>query len=199
MSNALIHLPALIIRAPFALAAVSGVPVERQRIVKHIECRGKRLRTNYRGAVAIFASRNYQATDEQTIAEVFERNGGKRSAARPWCRDVKERFSYRLTGFVSLFNCLTTEHGEAATDADYRELHAAAFDFGCSWHVETYLAIEPLHALISPGPEFTEACSGCLARPPHNATACHVGWQRVSLSAHLVPDKVLKAISQNSH
>jgi hypothetical protein len=188
-------LPALIIRAPLAVATVSGVPVGEKRIYKNIECRGGRLATGYRGAVAIFASRNSQADDHTIIEEVHFRNGGKRGAAasaQAYCKDC-DRFKYRLVGFVKLFDVISADQADGASAKDYRALHAAAFDYEAEWNVETYLAIEPLHALAAPGPLFTEACAGCLATPPHNPVACHVGWQHVELSD--VPGQVAAAIA----
>ena len=178
------RLPALIIRAPFAVAAVSGVPVGAKRVVKQFECRGKRLATEYRGAVAIFASRNRQADDETVIEDVFRHNGHKAGAAGEASRFCAacDVWRYRLVGFVKLFDVATAEQVASATVKDQRAIHALAFDFAAAWQVETYLCLEPLHALAVPGVLFNEACAGCLALPPHNISACHVGWQTVELS-----------------
>ena len=181
-------MPALIIRAPFAVAAVQGLPVGKKHVYKQIECRGRGYRTPYRGAVAIFASRNRDEADQDTIADVLALSRGKGRAtsndareARTYCVQTFEKWRYRLAGFVRLFGVVTADQASQASKADYHELHVQAFDVTEAWQVETYLAIEPLHALTEPGPEFTSACAGCLASPPHNAIACHVGWQTVSL------------------
>jgi hypothetical protein len=86
-----------------------------------------------------------------------------------------------------LFGVVTADQAAQASKADFHELHVQAFDVNEAWQVETYLAIEPLHALAEPGPEFTSACHGCLTGinyltgTAHKAVANHVGWQFVDL------------------
>ena len=209
-------LPALIVNSHFgALLTIGYKPPRGETIYKRAECRGTRCFTTYRGAVAIFASRSYNRDAESQLVEFLAHAQGFSKISerlnielRGWLQHT-HGWSYRLLGFVRLTNAVKAQplleradDGDAKAAKEIRRLAVAATDYLVEYAdgVGVYLETEPLHATDSPtlapdlAPLFSDSCTGCLARPPHKAAACHVNFQTVSLAASIVPDHAKKEI-----
>lgn len=189
-------LPALIVRSPLAVAMVQGVPVDGKHVYKRVERRN--YGTDYRGAVVIFGSRNYQTSDAILIGRVIAH---QRKHLRPSKDDTREAevfsvyasaWRYRLVGYVDLQS--VTVLADRATAQNMRD-DIGAFDLRHEWPASHYWHVAPLaECQDASTPLFNEVCAGCLRTPPHNATASHVRLQTVSLPSALVPANVKKEI-----
>ena len=204
-------LPALIVKSPHAAAMVQGLPLlSGGKAYKRVEIRGSRCRTDYRGAVAIFCSNAYGSEVEQHYVWFGSWSEQSKKACnvrvtpaqdmhyRAWCQ-YTHAWKYRLLGFVSLVDCV--DGRSLAFDGKaMRALHVGATDFRSDWSdpdaPSVYLKVEPLaERQAADGPKFSAACYGCVVQsPPHNATACHVNWQTVSLREIDVPLNVQQEI-----
>jgi len=197
-------LPALIVKSQHAAALVQGAPLPGGSLVyKTAECRGLRCDTEYRGAVAIFCSGSYDSSIDEHyiwwIAHCDKRKlvtPGEDRRVRDWCRE-SAKWRYTLMGFVRLTNSVRTV--DVHSERELKRLALAATDYRIEWDPAVYLEVEPLYACETPTkrpdlPRFDAACTGCHADPPHNATACHVNWQTVSLAPEVVPIQVRKEV-----
>lgn len=209
-----IVMPALIIKSQHAAAVIQGVSLrDGSKVFKTIECRGPRCATNYRGSVAIFASKSYcgdtedhytwfGAYSEQTPAQQKRGTSVKLSPAqdlhfRAWSR-YSYAWSYSLVGFAKLTSVTRSEY--VKSESDRLDLHKRATDFRGQWMEDPpkiYLSLQSQHELTAAnGPKFAAVCYGCnVADPRHNATACHVNWQTVALDPSHVPNHVAKEIA----
>lgn len=206
-----IVLPALIVKAPHAAAMVQGLPLlSGGKAYKTVEIRGSRCRTDYRGAVAIFCSNAYGSEVEQHyvwFGSWSEQSHKARNVRvtpaqdmhyRAWCQ-YTHAWKYRLLGFVSLVDCVDGR-GLAFDGKAMRALHVGATDFRSGWtdpdRPNIYLKVEPLaERQLADGPKFSQSCYGCtVQQPAHNATACHVNWQTVSLAQSDIPPHVQEEI-----
>lgn len=200
-------LPALIVKSPHAAAMVQGVPLlDGRKIHKTVEVRGARCRTAYRGAVAIFASNTYDLSVEQhyTWFGAWSSQSDKRRNVkltteqdhhfRAWSQ-YTHAWRYSLLGYVRLTDCIDGQKLDFDGKA-MRALHIGATDFRSDWSdpntPSVYLKVEPLaERQAADGPKFSQVCYGCtVQQPAHNATACHVNWQTVSLAEVDVPTNV---------
>ena len=206
-----IILPALIVKSPHAAAMVQGVPLlSGGKAYKSVEIRGSRCRTDYRGAVAIFCSNAYGSEVEQHytwFGSWSEQKAKARNVKVTPAQDMHYRawsqythaWRYSLLGFVRLTDCIDGRKLDFDGKA-MRTLHIGATDFRSDWSdpdaPNIYLKVEPLaERQAADGPKFSQVCYGCtVQQPAHNATACHVNWQTVSLREIDVPLNVQQEI-----
>lgn len=210
-----IIIPALIDKSQHAASMVQGLKLrDGSTVFKSVECRGARCLTEYRGAVAIFASKAYSGDTEQhyewfgSYSEQADKKKAVKLTAeqsshyRAWSV-YTSAWSYRLVGFVKLTNVMTSSQ-LILGGADMRKLHLRATDFRGEWIFPdppaTYLEVEPLHELTAAdGPKFSEVCYGCnTVQPPkypHKPVASHVNWQTVCMPDQYVPAHVKKEIA----
>ena len=202
-------MPALIVKAPHAGAIVQGVTLrDGSKVFKTVECRGKRCLTPYRGAVAIFVSKSYDYDTESHyvwFGSYSEMSAKKQASGanvkvtpeqdlhfRAWS-NYTSAWSYSLVGYARLTNVV--DGSKVRSEAQRFDLHKQATDYRGEWMSDppaVYLQVESMYELqTASGPKFNQVCYGCtVAQPQHNATACHVNWQTVSLNDSDVPNHV---------
>lgn len=220
----LLTLPALLVQSVYAAAIVRGLPLRGsdRTAYKTVECRGPASHTAYRGAIAIFASKSYQADLEDHIAwwHAFESERKRRgnlvvtpedaAHVKEWCQKTRAD-RYRLVGFAQLEESIRSadvlRQPSRKMEKQFADLHRCATDFRGEWMnyspPDTYFRVSSLaETKCGTGPEFTEVCTGCnhpeiIGRTEaHNPTACHVNVQTVSLSPADVPNHVTKEIGK---
>ena len=205
--------PALIVKAPYAAAMVQGLPLRSEPsklVYKTVEIRGARCRTDYRGPVAIFCSNSYDYGVEDHFTWWHASQTGKPGKlkvspadelhVRAWCQ-YAHAWRYRIHGFVQLHDVLFSDDLLRSKQTKLlHQLHREATDYNAQWMAEleyrpqVYLRVSSLYQYpLADGPRFADVCAGCQATPPHNATACHVNWQKVALPSAAVPPIALKA------
>lgn len=214
-------LPALLVQSAHAAAIVQGMPLRgsSRKAYKTVECRGPAAFTEYRGAVAIFASKSYQLDLEDHYIwwhadQIGRRKRGKLQVTtedehhvRAWCR-YTSAWRYRLVGFVRLEDSARSadilREPSRKVEARLVELHKRATDYSGQWMdplPAVYWSVRSIHeTTCADGPSFDAVCAGCnhpsavgLIKP-HNPTACHVNVQSVCLDRADVPAHVQKEI-----